>query len=239
MPKWASAPGGKTAHRSQQRVGRDRQWQHGPGQQQIGVESTAAHGRTETAPERAVGGDRQLGGDVAGPSPSTRDSARRPGRGARSGGPGDRRRQRRGRRRASAAGRGPDRPAVHRWWWRCAPAHRARSIGVRRRSPWRSCPDRAPCRSRRPGGSRARSAPRPGPWPAGSARAIRSPTNSVPLVSRTTGSCPAIAATVSGSHGSRNGSPPVTPSAVNPSARACTATASIVSAVSSRRAAAR
>ena len=72
-------------------------------------------------------------------------------------------------------------------------------------------------------------------WANLAARSRRSPENSVPLVSRTSGRCCAISSTASGSHGNRNGSPPVTPSAVNPSSVACSATATICSALRIRR----
>ena len=72
-------------------------------------------------------------------------------------------------------------------------------------------------------------------WSIPAVRSIRSPPNSVPLVSTTIGRWSAIWRTASGSHGSRNVSPPVTPTPVNPSCAAWRASSTSVAASSSRR----
>ena len=57
---------GHPIERRQQRHRRDLERHDRAGQQQIGVHAVVAHGRPEAAPERAVGGDRQLARDVLG-----------------------------------------------------------------------------------------------------------------------------------------------------------------------------
>jgi len=69
----------------------------------------------------------------------------------------------------------------------------------------------------------------------GSSAARRRPLNSVALESTTIGRIAASSAISSGIQSSRNGSPPVTPSAVKPKSRASRARATIVAGSSRRR----